>query len=384
MRSMRCNGGLRSSLAIVGLVAVLGISAGCDQVDGSAGPFDGPAAAASGEALDEGVAVGPFAALTVEQIDAHVKLTAEQRTTIEAALDRARAARDERVSHSRRGSWGRRAHADRPSFGPAAGEPPALVFLEDASKALTPDQFAQLARLLRDERDRWTVERAGGNGPEDRGPRGRGRGMGGRRGAGAGPGAGGGFAALADRAAGYLDLTDAQREEIRSILDARAVEMREIRSHMASGTTTPEATRDGIRAVRIGTRDQMKSVLTAEQWEKADDFRSKRIGEQIDARMERMEDQLRRRGLFLERVLDLAPAQANRVQDLLRETIPARKEIMSGVKSGTLAPEDAAMRVLDLERSAAAQIGSLLTPEQMIRWDAVKDLLPRGGPGRGF
>jgi hypothetical protein len=389
MKAMHWKNGFRSSLAMIGLAAVLGLGGGCDRSAGSAGPFDETASAVSGRGLDERLATGPFATLTVEQIGARVKLTAEQRITLQTALDRARATRDERVNHARRGAWGRRAHGGRPAFGPAAGEAPVLVFLEDASKALTPDQFAQLARLLKEERDQWTAERSGRHGKDARGPsarrpRGRGEGMSERRGAGAGPGARTGFEALVDRAAGYLDLTDAQRERIRSIVDERAVEMRELRSRVDSGATTPEEARDGMRAIRNGTRDQIKGVLTAEQWEKADAFRTERVGEQIDARMDRMEDQIQRRGLFLERVLDLAPAQASHVQDLLKETVPARKEILGGVRAGTLAPEDAAMRVLDLERSAAAQIGSLLTPEQMVRWEAVKDLLPRGGPGRGF
>lgn len=392
MKNMRLSVRFRSGLAILGLVALMGAGAGCDQADGTADPLDGAIVSAGGESLDEALPAGPFASLTIEQIDARVKMTPEQRSAIQNALDKARAARDERQSRAGRGAWGRRSGADRPRLGPAAGDPPAFVFLEEASRTLSSDQFAQLARLLGEERDRWVAERPAWGAPGAGGPRGHGRGAGGRHGAGFargarpadGSGPGPEFAGLLDRAAGALDLTGAQRERVAAILDERAVEMREIRSRVASGSATPEMARDEIHALRTGTRDELKSVLTAEQWEKADAFRSQRVGQQIDARMERMESQLERRGEFLKRVLDLEPGQAARVNDLLRETIPARKETLSGVKAGTILPEDAAMRVLELERSTAEQIGSLLTPEQRVRWEAVKDLLPRGGPRRGF
>lgn len=309
MKSMRLGGRLRSGLAVLGLVTLMASGAGCDQAEGAADPLDGARLSASGENLDRALPAGPFATLTVERIDACVKLSPEQRTAIQSALDRARAAGKERLSRPGRARWGRRADSERPRFGPAAGDPPALVFLENASKTLSSDQFARLARLLGEERDRWLASRPGHGSPAAGGHRGRAGRMGGRHGMG-----------------------------------------------MARGSRA----------------------------EVGDGFRSKRVGKQIDARMDRLEDQLDRRGEFLDRVLDLEPAQAAAVNNLLRQTIPARKEALSGVRAGTTAPEDAAMRLLELERATAAQIGSLLTPEQRVRWEAVKDLLPRGGPGRGL
>jgi hypothetical protein len=372
-------------LGLLAFAAMIGIGVGgCDRGEKAAGPYDDTMTAVSGEPIDAGPGAGPFATLTVEQIDARLKLTGTQREAIESALARARATRGARVARWGRGRQERRAAAGRPHFGPAAGEPPALVFLEDASKTLTPDQFVELARLLREERDRWAAERAVTRGPASDPGRGAARRMGGRHGVGAGADLGPEFDALAGRAAGYLDLSEAQRGQIRGILETRGGEIREIRSQIASGATTPEVARERIRAIRAGTRDKVKSVLTAEQWEKADAFRTRRVGNQVDARLSRIPDQIERRAAFLDRVLDLTPDQARRVQELLKGTIPEREEILSGVKAGTVLPEDAAARVLEVEKGVAARIGSLLTPEQTVRWDALRDLLPRGGPGRDF
>jgi Spy/CpxP family protein refolding chaperone len=178
------------------------------------------------------------------------------------------------------------------------------------------------------------------------------------------------------RTAAYLGLTEAQQAQLKPIVQQHMDEIRDLREQVRAGGTTREQARERIRAIRLQMREEAKSVLTAEQWEKFESFRRDGGGQAIDNRVAHLDAQLARRADILARVLGLDATQAQQVRSLILETVPARTEVLNQARAGTLEPEDAAGKILEIERALEGKITPLLTPEQRLRWEAVRDLLP--------
>jgi hypothetical protein len=352
--------------ALLGLPAALFALNGCDDSKGSVVGADAESAIAGDAGFGQG---GPMAGLTLGDIESKIDLSSEQKTAIGGALDRLNAARKE--------TWGRRGERDADR---AKQDPPVIVFLESASKTLDPDQFRQLAILMKEKRDANRGEMAGRRatrGPDARAERPRGRGAMGRRHGGMGMGPGSGMMGnLGPRLGKELDLSAEQRQEIRPILQQMSEKMRSVQDQVASGAITREQARERIGEIRTETMDKGKKILTAEQWEKFQKIRGERVGEMAGHRLDRLEPDLERRAEFLNRVLGLSDTQREEVRTLVLGTAPARTEILNGLKSGAIEPEDAAGRIATIEETLAGQISSLLSPDQLERWHAVRDLLP--------
>jgi Spy/CpxP family protein refolding chaperone len=296
----------------------------------------------------------PLLQMTIGDLDARLNLSDRQRAGMERALDRLH---EQRRNLIRRGGWG----IGRGGRGFGRGtrgtaEPPAIAFIESASKILTPDQFADFARFMAERRDEFS--RNGGP------TRFRERLLSGDH-------------RFGDRVAQKLDLSDRQRKEIRSILAEKADDADHLREQVRSGALSREEGFSEARDLRTSTREQVRDVLTPDQRGKADVMRRERIDQRIDQRLSQLRGQLERRAEFLDRVLGLDKSQARRVHVLLTDSVHERTEVLNEVRSGAIEPEQAAGRILDIERNIASRIETMLTPEQMDRWNALQELLPR-------
>ncbi len=338
-------------------VAALGAIAatGCSRSDGTADPVVDPTGLA---AADDATAQGPLAALTVQEIDARAHLTEAQKADLTAALGRLRA--------SQRPRWSRGDGSGTP-----AGEPPAIAFFEDASKALDPDQFKELALLVKEKRDASMQGKGamtGANGPR--------RGTWGAKGN--GPTGNGPMMAgfLAPKAVAALGLTTDQQAALRPIFQDAAAQSKAVWVAVRSGATAREEAQAKLRDIRSSTRDRAKAILTPEQWAKVGAFRHERIEKAVDERLATLNDNLTRRADFLGRVLGLTADQNAQVRSLVLGTIPARTQILDGLKAGTVEPEDAAGKIATIEETLEGQIAGVLAPDQKERWDALAGLFP--------
>jgi Spy/CpxP family protein refolding chaperone len=352
------------------LAALLGFSIGvgimgCERSDGNVGPLDDAALAAGNDEL--GMGAGPFAGLTIEQIDARLHLSDAQKAQLRDALDKLQSERKERWGRrgghggagGRGGPDGRGRHDGQIGRSGPASDPPIVGFIEDASKILSPEQFREMASLLKETRE----ARIGRTESHHRV----------RDGEEAMP------FGLGGRAAAYLGLTEAQQAQLKPIVQRHMDEIRGLREQVRAGGTTGEQAREQIRAVRIRMRDEAKSVLTAEQWEKVESFRRERAGEAIDSRVARLGEHLARRADLLTRILGLDATQAQQVRSLLLETVPARTEVLNRLRAGMIEPEDAAASILEIDQAWERKIPPILTSEQSARWEAMRDLLPMRG-----
>ncbi len=363
-----------AALAGVALAGVIG--AGCKEGDYAANPMDESGRAAldrSGSAIG----MGALAGITPAELDERLDLSDEQSRRLASALSDSRRDRGDewgRPSGRRGGFAGRDGRAGRAGrTGPAMqgppSQPPVHGFLEEAAGILTTEQFTELAELIQERRETWREQAAAGG-------RGRGRGM-------RGPGAGGPMGALGPmgaRMAEGLDLTEAQLEAIRPILEERAEEARRIHEQVREGTIPRAEVRDRMRASQDETRAQIHALLTPKQVEKANARREERTGDRVEKRLERMEQHLDRRATFLDRVLGLTDEQAARVRELMLSTAKERSAVMTQLRSDATDPSAAGEAMERIENELAASITALLTDEQRIRWEAVRKLMPGRGP----
>ncbi len=387
MKSIRSIRLLAIGALVAGAIGALA-AAGCDRSEGNAVvPNEG---LSSGEGA--GLGPGALAGLTLDQIDSAVHLTDAQRPQMRDALDRFHSSQREmrgRMDHRRGGmkagpmmkrgpmAGGGPMHGRGTAGGPMLGagmERPAIGFLEDASKILTPDQFRNLAVLIKEHRDANLAERRQAR-TEDR------RGRSGRDGwgpQGAGPLAM--LDQLGPRISRELDLTQQQRDALRPVVREGVEKAMDVRDQIRSGAITRDQARDRIREIRTSTRDRVKEILTAEQWDKVQAFRRDRMGEGIDRRLSSLNDDLTRRSEFLARVLGLDSSQAEQVRSMVLGTAAARTETLNALKSGSIEPEDAAAKIHAIDETLAGQISGILNQDQKARFEALRDLL--GPPER--
>lgn len=131
------------------------------------------------------------------------------------------------------------------------------------------------------------------------------------------------------RMARELDLSEAQRTEIRSILqEAR-----------------------GRRGARGEVRERIQAVLTAEQRARAAELRQNHARQRIDRRVSRMTEHL-----------SLSDTQAGQVRGILRNAAMQRRALREQARNEPGSVRDA-MR--SLRESTRASVRAVLTPEQV-------------------
>lgn len=363
------------ALAIAVLIGYAG--SGCDHSETPNDPF-GAAVTLTGT-TDEGSGIegGALSNLTINEIDSRAGLTAEQREQMQTALNKLQAEMKERHDQmkGRRGGRGRfGGQTEDPPQECPEGEPPIQEFLIEASNILTPEQFVKLAELMTEKREQMMAERGERSGPGHGGPKG---GMFGRGGP-HGHGAGGDMEGIGERLADELDLTEAQLEQVREIIEARFEEAKEIREQVRTGAITREQARELQRAIRESGREQIEEILTDEQRTRMEELHQERREERIDRRIERLENRIEKHASFLEQVLDPSDAQMSQINVLLADAIESHTAILNQVKEGALDHDDAAEQLKDLREATAESIRALLTPEQQTVFDALRDIRPKG------
>ena len=330
--------------------ALLLAASGCDQADETA--LAGPTSP------DAQLAALPTS-FTLQDLPSSLALSPEQSSSLQSAVDRLNAARQERWAEHRAKEKARGGSEMTPT------EPPLFTFLEDASSTLSTEQFVILTNFLS---ERQSARRADG-----------GRGEFGAR-------MRHGMRQHLDRFSERHGLSKEQGSALRSELRAKGDELDALAREVEAGTITPEEARDRAKAIREEMRASAEKVLSPEQISRFEERRSVRRGEVAERRLAELPVRMERRAQFLTRVLSLDATQAAAVRSVLDQSVEARRANLERMKSGSLAPEEAMYDTWTLERATAEKVRAILSSEQATRFDAVTKLVPAsfrmGGVGR--
>ncbi|HJL14067.1 MAG TPA: hypothetical protein RMH99_00355 [Sandaracinaceae bacterium LLY-WYZ-13_1] len=142
-----------------------------------------------------------------------------------------------------------------------------------------------------------------------------------------------------------LDLSDAQREEIRSLV-------REARSQAR------DAEPERRRALRRQVRARIGAILTPEQRERARQLRAERRQRRIARRVSRMSERL-----------ELSERQQQQVRGILRHAASQREALR---EQGANDPESARTAMQALRERTRESIRSVLNAEQQARLDEMR------------
>jgi Spy/CpxP family protein refolding chaperone len=367
-------------VAVAGLLLVSVFGGGCQDSAGdyqSSSPISPIAEAASDVMVP-----------TLADIEAVIDLAPEQREAFEACLARWRDAVAERMANRGHGMGngpcggvhGRWQGSGDGECDPEERARPVLGFLEEASDILDTGQFVALLQFLGDrmEAHRSAMGEAGGRALGDGEMRGHGAGRFGRKGE--GPGMAGG-----ERMEGLLEELDLSEEQKSQIGDARE-RMREaigeLRSQFTPGESDREELRDKMQALRDRFEEELRNILTAEQYSRLEELRAERRSEMEEKREERGRQMRERLVEFLTEVLDLSGTQSQQVSAILADAGEQTSQLHEKARTGEISREDARSELDRIRDETTEAMKQLLTPEQAEIFEALKDLIP--GHGRPF
>lgn len=139
-----------------------------------------------------------------------------------------------------------------------------------------------------------------------------------------------------------LDLTDAQRAQIRAIRQSTREQLRELHGR------SPQ-TRAAKRALRRQARRRMREVLTPAQQSRLDELRAERRARRLDRRVSRMREHL-----------GLSGTQAAQIRQILERAATQRRVL----RAADMTPEEQHRQRLVLREQTREAIDAVLTPAQ--------------------
>jgi Spy/CpxP family protein refolding chaperone len=279
---------------------------------------------------------------------ANVQMTDVQASQIETALTQWKAAADSRRENVR---------SKRPSSetGMMRASPPVAVFLAECGKALETDQFVALTGYLKQRRSELETHGEPG-GSQFQGTA---------------------IDRTVRRMVDQLALTPDQEKQVRAVLQELRASREEPRTH-GRGGARPDSAQFGRRHEQLTER--LSHVLTPDQQAKFDSLWTKR-GERQNADKDKWQEaRINSAVECLQGILQLNESQLARIHDVftgLSSDAPSGTGRGDGMRRfrGPLRAD------ANLYHKAESGIRTVLSSEQIKRFDAVLQLLP-GGPAR--
>lgn len=158
-----------------------------------------------------------------------------------------------------------------------------------------------------------------------------------------------------------LNLSEAQREQMRSIRESTREQHRALRE---SGD------RAAMRALHERTREQMRAILTPAQVAQIGELRQAHAAERLERRVTGMTERL-----------SLSPTQAQQVRGILQQAASQRRALAEAARLDGNSPREAMQA---LRERTQASIRSVLTAEQAAQLAEMRERRGRRGHmGRG-
>jgi Spy/CpxP family protein refolding chaperone len=191
-----------------------------------------------------------------------------------------------------------------------------------------------------------------------------------------GPMGGPGFPRL-QQLAKQLDLTDAQKTQIKGILDNARTQLQALRNNM---NITKQQELDQRQQIEEQTKNSIRGVLTPDQQAKADSL-LKQAQDRMAAQQAKMQGQMLAR---LTNQLGLSDSQKSLIQSYLND----QKSQLQALRSNTaLTPQQKLEQMQTIRQQTQDKIKAALTADQQAKLDQLKQQAQnrmgrrRGGPG---
>ena len=150
-----------------------------------------------------------------------------------------------------------------------------------------------------------------------------------------------------------LNLTDAQKTDVNSIL---ANEANEIKAVHKDGSLSDEQKQAKIKEIRDSSREKINAILTPEQQKKFAEMKS--------------EAGNKNRLAMLTEKLNLTDAQKTAIKPILAAEA---NDIKAVHQDNSLSKEQKQTKVSDIRGASDKKINALLTPEQQAKWAQLKE-----------
>lgn len=351
-------------LMLIGFAFVAALALGCQANKSDSSPST-PGLTSPEATTNEASRPAPP---SFDELAAHVQLSADQVQPMKDALETWRQAALAMAQEQRTN----REEGIRPGRGPVGGPAdhprPIYAFLEGSARILKTDQFVQLATYLAEcQKEHWQANaqaRPGqGKGFEGRPPKGR-------------PFEGRMEEILADS----LNLTNEQQEQIRNAHEEIRKDIDALHDQYGGrGWDSPEF-RQKVKGFRDSIQERLRTILTPEQYAKLQTLQQERRTHMAERRDERVEQRIDSLGEFLGNVLSLSPTQKQQVSEILSNAHKQLASLSESMRDSSVVPGDLRQESEKTRTEAAAAIRALLNSDQAKMYDALKTLVPGGGP----
>jgi len=202
-------------------------------------------------------------------------------------------------------------------------------------------------------------------------------------GGGAGGPGGGGFiiGRVLREDADALALTQDQKDKLQALVAPTKASFEALRTARENGTSDDQLRAQG-KALREKVEADVAEILDAGQNAKLQQSIAERRSKFADEQLAQLGPRTERHVDFLTKALVLTPSQTAQVRTILAGTEASRRAALEAVKSGQAHPEDMLAKGGPVEavEGAADAVRAVLTPEQTIRYDAIRLLVPGHRP----
>lgn len=164
----------------------------------------------------------------------------------------------------------------------------------------------------------------------------------------------------------YLNLTDAQKAQIKPILQNEGQQLKALRNDTS---LTPDQRKVKVQEIRQATRAQIQPILTPEQVAKFQDLRGKMASRGMGG-----PNQL----AWMSKKLNLTDDQKSKLEPIFADQ---HKQVQAIRQNTTLTNEQKQSEINQLRQSTHQQVLSILTPEQQQQMKQMRGMrMHRNGP----
>ena len=158
-----------------------------------------------------------------------------------------------------------------------------------------------------------------------------------------------------ERMAQQLNLTDQQKSQIQSLMQNQRQQAQTVRN---DASLTPQQKQDKLKQLREGNHQQMMAILTPDQQQNLQQFRSEHPG-------------MGRRGSGMGPMarLNLTPEQKTKLQPIFQSSF---QQVQAVRNDSSLTAEQKQAKISEIRQNTKSQVTGILTPEQQQQWQQMR------------